>query len=167
MSANAQRNIVGFTGAFKSSALTATGAETVHDSTVAMPYSINGKLYSKSGTNADQATPTTDYVTGAAFPVLTGTADLGQGAVVVWAYTSDGTVKCVMGPIEDLDSAGTFLRPPSFPHVPDDVCPFAYMVLKHYSEATSVRFGTSNWNTTGFTQAIVNVMQLPDRPQVS
>jgi hypothetical protein len=64
-------------------------------------------------------------------------------------------------------TAGNFRHAPSFPHVPDDVCPFAYQVLKHYSEATSVTFGTSNWNTTGFTNVIVNVMQLPDRPQVS
>lgn len=164
---NAQRKLRGLTAALGSSALTATGAETVHDSTVAMPFSINGKLYSKSGTNADQATPTTDYVTGTAFPVLTGTATLGQGAVVVWAYNSSGTVKCMMGPIEDLDSAGLFLRPAEFPTVPDDVCPFAYMVLKHYASATSVRFGTSNWNATGFTNAIVNIMQLPDRPQIA
>lgn len=161
------KHIAGFTGAFKSSALTATGAETVHDSTVAMPFSINGKLYSKSGTNADQTTPTADHNTGAAFLPLVGNAVTGQGCIIVWAYTTAGVVKCMQGPVGDLDSAGSFRHAPSFPHVPDDVCPFAYQVLKHYADASSVIFGTSNWNATGFTNAIVNVMQLPDRPQVA
>lgn len=168
MSGNAQRQLRGFTGAFKSSALTATGTETVHDSTVAMPFSINGKLYSKSGTNADQTTPTTDHNTGANFIGLVGKAVGGQGCVFVWAYNSSGTVKVMQGNVCTLDDAGTFLNEfPQFPFVPDDVCPFAYMVSKHYSEATTFSFGTSNWDTTGYSHAIVNVMQLPDRPQVS
>lgn len=168
MSANNQRQLRGFTGAFRSSALTATGAETVHDSTVAMPFSINGKLYSKSGTNADQTTPTLDYNTGAVFNGLVGKASAGgQGCIFVWGYTSGGVVKVVQGPIEALDSAGAFFYPPQFPHVPDDICPFAYSVSKNYGQATTFVFGTSNWNASGHSHAIVNVMQLPDRPQVS
>jgi hypothetical protein len=151
-----------------SSLLTATGAETVHDTTVLLNFAINGKAYTKSGTNADQATPTTDAVTGAAFPTLTGVASAGgQGTVVVWMYNSDGTVKCAMGSVETLDAAGNFLVRPQFPPIPDSLCPFAYQVLKHYGQTSSVTFGTSNWNTSGFTNAIVNVLVLPDRPQVS
>jgi hypothetical protein len=150
------------------SLLTATGAETVHDTTVLLNYAINGKAYTKSGTNADQTTPTTDYNTSAAFPTLTGVASGGgQGAVVVWAYNSSGTVQCMMGPVETLDASGNFARAPQFPLVPDDVCAFAYQVLKHYGQGTSVTFGTSNWNTSGFTNAIVNVLSLPSRPQIS
>ena len=148
--------------------LTATGAETVHDTTVLLNFCINGKAYTKSGTNADQATPTTDYNTGAAFPTLTGVASAGgQGTVVVWAYNSSGTVKCMMGSVETLDAAGSFKNAPQFPSIPNDVCPFAYQVLKHYAQGTSVTFGTSNWNTSGFTNAIVNVLTLPSRPQIS
>lgn len=167
MSGNNNRRIAGLTAAFQSSALTATGAETVHDSTVAMPFCINGKLYAKSGTNVDQTTPTTDHNTGVAFPGLVGKAAGGQGTVVVWAYNSSGTVKCMMGSIETIDADGNFVIPPQFPYVPDDVCPFAYQVLKQQDSATTVVFGTSNWNATGFTNAINNVMQLPDRPQVA
>ncbi len=158
----------GVTMAHSNSLLTATGAETVHDTTVRLDFSIRGKMYSKSGTNADQATPTTDYNTGAAFPSLTGVASAGgEGTVVVWAYNSSGTVKCMMGSIEDLNTAGDFLQVPQFPAIPDDVCPFAYQVLKHYGQGTSVTFGTSNWNTSGFTNTIVNISTLPDRPQTA
>jgi hypothetical protein len=153
----------GLTMAFNSSALTATGAETVHDSTVAMNFCIRGKVYQKSGTNADQATPTTDYGTGLAFPTLTAN----KGSVMVWAYNASGTVKCIMGDITDLDSAGNFVVAPEFPLIPSDVCPFAYQVLKAGSTAGTITFGTSNWNATGFTNAIVNISTLPDRPQVS
>lgn len=150
------------------SLLTATGAETVHDTTVLLNYCINGKAYTKSGTNADQATPTTDYNTGVAFPGLDGVASGGgEGAVVVWAYNASGTVKCMMGAVGALDSSGNFLVAPQFPLVPDDVCPFAYQVVKNYGQATTFTFGSSNWNASGASNAIVNVLTLPSRPQVS
>lgn len=162
----------GGTAAHSNSLLTATGAETVHDTTVRLDFSIGGKMYSKSGTNADQTTPTTDYADSVAFSdsskTLTGVASAGgQGAVVVWAYNSSGTVKCMMGSRESLNAAGSFAVAPQFPRIPEDVCPFAYQVLKHYGQTSTVTFGTSNWNTSGFTNAIVNVFELPDRPQVS
>lgn len=159
----------GLTMAFNSSALTATGAETVHDSTVAMNFCIDGKVYQKSGTNADQTTPTTDYNTSAAFTGLVGAGSSagGQGTVVVWAYNSSGTVKCMMGSIETVDASGNFVNRPQFPAIPNDVCPFAYQVLKHYGVSTTFTFGTSNWNTSGLTSTIVNISNLPGRPQVS
>lgn len=154
------------------SLLTATGAETVHDTTVLLNFSINGKAYTKSGTNVDAATPTSDYADGLAFSdtskKLTGVASAGgQGTVVVWAYNASGTVKCMMGSRETLDAAGNFLRAPQFPPIPGDVCPFAYQIVKNYGQATTFTFGTSNWNASGASQAIVNVLVLPDRPQVS
>ena len=142
------------------SLLTATGAETVHDSTVLLNFSIGGKAYTKSGTNADQATPTTDYNTAAAFPALAAS----EGTVVVWAYNSSGAVKCMMGSSESLDSAGAFKIAPQLPSVPDDVCPFAYQTLKNGSTGSAWTFGSSNWNATGMTATITNVLVLPDRP---
>ena len=165
-------NYRGVTMAHSNSLLTATGAETVHDTTVRLDFSINGKMYSKSGTNADQTTPTTDHGDSVAFSdstkTLTGVASAGgQGTVVVWAYNSSGTVKCLMGSRETLNAAGTFEEVPQFPAIPADVCPFAYQVLKQYGQAATATFGTSNWNASGFTNAIVNVATLPARPQVS
>lgn len=161
----------GVTMAHSNSLLTATGAETVHDTTVRLDFSINGKMYSKSGTNADQTTPTTDHGDSVAFSdstkTLTGTTTAGQGTVVVWGYNSSLAVKCMMGSRETLNASGTFAEPPQFPAIPSDVCPFAYQVLKHYGTASTITFGTSNWSATGFTNAIVNIATLPDRPQVS
>ena len=117
--------LYGLTMAFNSSALTATGAETVHDSTVAMNFCINGKVYQKSGTNADQTTPTTDYNTGAAFTGLVGTSTAGKASVFVWAYTSAGVVKAMQGEVVNCDAAGNLATLPEFPKVPSDVCPFA------------------------------------------
>jgi hypothetical protein len=159
---DAQR-LKGATFAAGNSLLTATGTETVHDSTVIMPFCIKGKAYTKPASNVDQATPTTDYNTAAVFPTLTAN----KGCVVVWAYNSSLAVKCMMGPIQDLDSAGNFKIPPQFPRVPDDVCPFAYQVLKAGSTAGNINFGTSNWDATGFTNVIQNILCMPDRPQIA
>lgn len=151
----------GLNFATTSSLLTATGAETVHDTTVALSFCINGKALSKSGTNADQTTPTVDAVTGAAI-----TQVASQLRVVVWCYNASGTVKVVAGDVVSWD--GTNATPmPQFPNVPNDLCPFAYQVLKTSSSAGTITFGTSNWNATGFTNAIVNVLVLPDHPQIS
>lgn len=155
-----------------SSLLTATGAETVHDTTVALTFCINGKALVKSATNADAVTPTTDYNTGAVFPGL----NVNQGTVVVWGYTAtldnaasaSVDAKCMMGSIEDLDSAGNFKNRPQFPPVPDTITPFAYSVLKAGSTlASEWNFGTDNWNATGMTVAHVNILTLPNRPQVA
>ena len=152
--------------------LTATGAETVHDTTVTINYVIDGKIRTKTAIT-DGATPTTDIVTGAAFPLLTGGGSVanvpGEGAVVVWGLNAAGAVKCAQGPIEKLDMAGNFVRAPQFPPIPDEFCPFAYQVLKAGATASAygIRFGTSNWNATGFTNTIVNVAYLRCRAQVS
>lgn len=151
----------GMNMAHSNSLLTATGAETVHDTTVRLDFSIGGNMYSKSGTNADQTTPTTDAVTGNAI-----TLTASQLRVVVWCYDSSGTVKAVAGPVVDWD--GTVATPmPSFPDIPKTLCPFAYQVLKAASTAGTITFGSSNWNATGFTNTIVNVSVLPAAPQIS
>lgn len=150
-----------------SSLLTATGAETVHDTTVLLTYCIRGKAYTKSGTNADQATPTLDAVTGLALPTLTGTTTGGQGMVIVWCYDTSGVVKNIAGSRESLNAAGLFTIYPNFPVIPDTLTPFCYIIAKHYGQATVFTWGTSNWNTSGASQAHVNILVLPDRPQLS
>lgn len=141
--------------------LTATGAETVYDTTVTICFSVEGKALTKTAVT-DGATPTTDAVTGAAFP----TFGPSQGTVVVWALSAGGTVNCAQGTIETWDGTN-FANPPQLPNIPDTLTPFAYQILKASSTASAIRFGTSNWNAAGFTNAIVNVFALPRRPQVS
>lgn len=157
---------------FSTGLLTATGAETVHDTTAAITYHVDGKLRVKAAIT-DGVTPTVDVNTGLAFPPLIGGGSVantpGNGCVVVWGFNAAGTLKCAMGRHQKLDMAGAFVIAPEFPPIPDDFCPFAYQVLKAgaTASASGVVFGTTNWNATGFTNVIQNVSYLPSRPQVS
>lgn len=142
--------------------LTATGAVTTYDTTVTINYVIGGKIATKTAVTTG-TTPTTDGVTGSAFTQLTAS----KGCVMVWCLIAGGTVKVVQGPVMNLDASGNFIDAPAFPTIPDTMVPFAYQVLKASSAAGTITFGSSNWNATGFTNAIVNVAVLPSRPQIS
>ena len=149
-----------------------TGTTSTITTTVTSSHVCNGKFQTPQTALTNAVTPVLDYNTGKAFPPLVGTTTGGQGTVVVYGYLEGGadgiaSVKCMMGSIEELDTAGAFTRPPQFPVIPNDVCPFAYQVLKQFASATSVTFGTSSWNATGYTNAIVHIAQLPIQPQVS
>lgn len=146
---------------FPSGLLTCAGAETVHDTTVAITSCIDGKLTPRAAIT-DGATPTTDAVTGAAFKTLTAN----KGCAMVWALQGN-TVRVMQGPIESLDASGNFLIAPQFPTVPDNMAPFAYQVLKAGSTAGTIAFGSTNWNATGFTNVIQNIAVLPSRPQIA
>jgi hypothetical protein len=140
--------------------LTATGGVTTYDTTVAITYALGGKAKVKA-TVAGGATPTTDGVSGAAITMVAS-----QGRCVVWCLDTAGVVKCVAGAVVPWDGTA-FLIPPPFPDIPDTLVPFAYQILKTSSAAGTITFGTSNWNATGFTNVIQNVLVLPSRPQVS
>lgn len=149
----------GFTGFFTSGALTATGAETVHDTTVTLTGALDGKILTKTAIT-DGTTPTTDHNTGAAITLVAN-----QARVVVWALNASGTVKCMAGPVV-TQSGGAYLNDaPQFPPIPSDVVPFAYQVIEAGSTTSGTwTFGSSNWNATGISSTIVNVSQLPTRP---
>jgi hypothetical protein len=140
--------------------LTATGGETVYDTTVTINYVLNGKIDTKTAVT-DGVTPTTDFVTGSAI-----TLTASKARVVLWGLIAGGTVKVIAGPIVDWDGVA-FKQAPQFPDMPDTFVPFAYQILKASSAAGTITFGSSNWNATGFTNAIVNVAVLPSRPQTS
>ena len=147
--------------AFSSGLLTAAGAETVHDTTVTITYSINGVIYSKTAIS-DGATPTSDANTGAAFLPLA--AD--QACAFVWMLDASGNVAVAQGPIVDVD--GDTDRPLygcQFPEVDEDTyCAFAYQIVQTAGTSSAWTFGTSDWNATGVTDIIKNVSRLPKRP---
>lgn len=125
-------------------------------------FAIDGKAYSKAQVSGG-TTPTADGTTAAAINL---TAN--YGTVVVWGINAAGTVSVYQGSEEALDSSGDFIVAPSFPNLPDTVAPFAYTIHKAGSTTVGTfTFGSSNWNSTGLTHAVVDVMQLPSRPQVS
>ena len=150
------------------------GAATTYVLGTAMDWTFNGKWRTQKASGSGLATPTTDHNTGLAFPPLVGGASVtnatGQGANIVWGLdTKDSdAVVCMQGPIQNLDIQGNFSKAPLMPAVPGDVVPFAYQVLKagNTASATAIIFGTANWNATGFTNVIVDVAVLPDKPQV-
>ena len=151
----------GLTMAFSSGLLTAAGAETVHDTTVTITFSIDGVLATKTAIT-DGATPTTDANTGAAFAPLA--AD--KACVFVWMLNASGTVKVAQGPIVavDGDTDEPKTQVPLFPPIPAGHCPFAYQKVQTAGTSSAWTFGTSNWNATGVTDVIKNISTLPARP---
>ena len=157
-------NPIDFTGVnfcATSGALTATGTETVYDTTVTISFCINGKALTKTAVT-DGATPTTDIITGVALETFAAN----QGCVVLWGLQADGTVVLAQSEIRTMVE-GKFINAPEFPVLPDSVCAFAYQVLKADSTAGTITIGTSNWDATGFTNAVVNLLAIPNRPQVA
>jgi hypothetical protein len=137
-------------------------ATTFSTGSAAILYSLDGKAYSKAQVSGG-TTPSTDGNTG--LPINL-TANF--GTVVVWALDKDGNVKVYQGDEEALSASGSFNRAPEFPALPDTVAPFAYSVHKAGSTTSGTwTFGSSNWNATGVTHAVQDVMELPSRPQVS
>jgi hypothetical protein len=148
-------------------ALTATGAATTVGSTGTVHYCIKGKAYTTSAASSS-ATPTTDATTAAAFVAV----PINYGCVYVLGLDGSSAtfataLKVSQGALVALDSAGSFVLAPQFPAFPDTVCPVAYIVVKNGATGSAWTFGTSNWNATGITLGIQDVMTLTGRPQVS
>lgn len=146
-------------------AVLAAGTTSTLSSTGTLPYAIRGKAYSRAALS-NTATPTTDANTGLAFtPVVTN-----KGSVFVIGYNAAGSLLACQGSIEALDAAGLFINAPQFPVLPDNFCAVAYEVIRAGSTASGAGwvFGTSNQSAvTGITYALVDVVSLPDRPQIA
>lgn len=164
-----QVQMSGATLATTAGLLTAVGAETVYDLTAAIEYCINGIHYTKAS-DADGTTPTTD-VDGDAFTAL----GANEGCYFVWMLgndpADDAGVDIIQGPIGSLVSgAGADLdfqddnTLPQMPLIPDTHCPFALQLVKRDSTGAAWTFGTSNWNATGITDLIHDILTMPDKP---
>jgi hypothetical protein len=144
----------------------AAGTTTTLSNTGTTTYSVRGKAYTKAAmTNA--ATPTTDAATGAAFlPV-----PANFGSVYTIGFNAAGSLLAVQGNVVPLDGNGAFINAPQFGGLPLDFCPIGYLVIKAGATASSAPgwlFGTNNMSgVTGITYTFVDVIGLPDRPQVS
>jgi hypothetical protein len=143
----------------------AAGTTTTFSNTGTILYSIKGKAYSKSAMS-NAAAPTTDYATGAAFVPV----PANYGSVYLVGLDHSGNLKIVQGTVTALDGSGNFTVAPQFGPVPADFCPIGYLVVKAGATASSspgYQIGTTNHNATGITETYVDLMGLPDRPQVS
>jgi hypothetical protein len=152
--------------------LLVAGTTSTLTTTVTIVPVLDGKFTTTLTAITNQAHPTTDFNTLLPFVKMVGGNSVantpGQGCVVVYGLSA-GVVKAVQGPIRNLDMQGNFQwDAPQFPAMPANFVPFAYAVLKAgATAATSIVVGTDNWAATGFTQAFVNIAQIPSRPQVA
>ena len=143
----------------------AAGTTSTLSSTGTVYFSIKGKAYSHAALS-NTATPTTDATTAAAFVPIT----TNNGAVIVIGFNAAGTLIASQGPLQALDTSGLFMIAPQFPSLPDTFCPIGYEVIKAGSTASASGwvFGTNNQaSVTGITYSLIDVMTLPDRPQIA
>jgi hypothetical protein len=147
----------------------AAGTTSTLSTTGTTLYCIKGKAYSK-GALTNQATPTTDSVTGAAFVAVAA----GYGCAFVVSFDSSGNLKVSQGPQQVLDGVtdganAKFLLAPQMAPVVDTHCPIGYIVVKVGTSGAAWTFGTSNLTGPPANTLVtfVDVMTLPDRPQVA
>ncbi len=151
----------GITAAYDSGLLTAQGSEALYDTTAIVPFTVNGVM-TRLGTISGGTAIAVD-ANGDAFTDLAAS----EGCILVWgAVTAASVMVIIQSEIKKLDtdtddwfSGGI----PAFPVIPDTMCPMAYQVLKNVAGNSAFVIGTTNWDQ--ITDEIVNVSQLPDRPQ--
>lgn len=66
-------------------------------------------------------------------------------------------------------ASANFITAPQFPAIPSRLCPFGYVVTKVGASGSAWTFGTSNLAgpPSNVLHTFVNVMTMPDRPQVA
>lgn len=140
------------------------GAATTHSYT-AFDFSNKGNVYTEAVASG-AATPTVGGVSGDAIALTANKA-----VAVVWAINAAGSVAAFEGEVVDLEAAtGNYINDvPQFAHPPADYTPFAYTIHKAGSTLSGTfTFGVSNWNTTGMTHVVGNLVGgLPGRPDAA
>lgn len=145
------------------------GTNKSYTTTVTSAGLINGKFVTPLTAQTNQAVPTTDAATGAAFVTMTDN----QACVYVMGQTAAGAIAACQGTIVSTEvgittTAGAFVLAPQFPSLPDDFMTFGYCLVRTAPSASDWKFGTDNWAATGVTTTeFVQCGTLPDRPQTS
>lgn len=152
------------TGALGKATLAAGTTSTI-SSTGTLPYAIRGKAYSHVAMT-NQATPTTDANTAAAFVGV----KKGFGSVFVYGFNAAGTLLCAQGEVIALDTSSTYAwkQKPQLPALPDDFCPIGALTILAGSTADATTGwvqGTSNQaSVTGITYAFTDfALGIPDQ----
>lgn len=138
----------------------AAGTTSTISTTNAVNFAIKGKGYTHAALT-NQATPTTDANTGAAFVGV----KKGYGSVFVYGFNAAGTLLCAQGEVVALDTSDStyaWKHKPQLPALPDDFCPFGILTILAGSTADATTGwvqGTSNQaSVTGITYARTDVM---------
>jgi len=157
----------------------AAGSTTTLTLGAAPYYSIDGKAYTQGSTSAVQPSliDLNTSVNMAGIPP-------GYGTVIVVGATAteSTTLRMVQGELNQLGPnasafhPGDFMTAPEFPILPDNFCPFGYVIVKvatDYTVGAKYVFGSNNTTATGAQGAaatahantFTSVMALPSRPQ--
>lgn len=145
------------------------GTNKSYTTTVTSAGMIGGKWVTALTAQTNQAVPTTDAATGAAFTALTDN----QATVIVVGQNVAGAIQMCQGTIVPTEvgvttTAGAFITAPQFPALPDDFIVFGYALIRTAPSAANWTPGTDNWAATGVTTTeFVQCGVLPDRPQTS
>jgi hypothetical protein len=162
------RNLQGLTMCTVSPALV-KGTNKSYTTTVTSAGMIGGKWVTALTAQTNQAVPTTDAKTGAAFVKQTDNT----ACVYVMGQNAAGSIQACQGTIVSTEvgvttTAGAFVLAPQFPSLPDDFMVFGYCIVRTAPSASDWTFGTDNWAATGVTTTeFVQCGVLPDRPQTS
>lgn len=155
-------------GVFTKAGLAVGTTTTLTTSAIAIYYALLGKMYTVTGA-ANQASPTTDFVTGAAFVSI----PAGSGSIFAIGRDSGGTMRAIQGTVELLDGTKTdgnnkFVKAPQFGPLPTTFAAYGYVVVKVGSAGSAWVFGTSNFAGPPANTIITytDVASLPSRPQV-
>jgi hypothetical protein len=162
-----QLNFRGLTINFGNAGVAAGTTSTI-TTTAATNAAINGLFATPLALAANQASPTTDAATGAAFKALTPN----QATALVIGTNTAGALRVVQGSIEKTQvgvttTVGAFDVLPQFPTLPDDFVPLAYALVRTAPSAATWTPGSSSWAASGVTATFRNVSTLPERPQAS
>lgn len=129
--------------------------------TLAVAVSIRG-VVTAIGAATNGATPTTDFVTGAAFRPVTPN----MASVFVVGYDAGGTRRAIQGSMVSNSAYIAGDAALDFPDVPRTVAPVGYVVIQGGPTLSgSWIFGTHNVaGVTGVTYSFVSVSHLPASP---
>jgi hypothetical protein len=171
--------LAGLTVCANDQACIAGGTTTITLST-AKDYVIAGKTYTQA-TTTDVQPNTTDLNTGVTMAGISP----GYGAAIVIGATSSAstTLRMVQGAVQELEAntsayhPGAFKVNPQFPSLPDDFCPFGWVIVKvatDYTAGSTYVFGSSNTTATGAQNSAATAHantftsgNLPNRPVAS
>lgn len=144
----------------------AAGTTSTITTTNATDFIIDGKFGTQLNALTNEVTPTTDHLTGVAFPVLA--IDKGMAVVLGTIAAGGDNLVAVQGEIKDLEPGTTeFKITPPFSSIPDTMCPFAYIIITNADTGANFTFGTTSFGATGIVDTYVDIGMMPDRPQES
>lgn len=158
--------VVGSNQNFVKQAVVAGTTSTI-TTTVAGMYSIGGNIYTRT-TLTNQASPTTDAVTGKALnplPIPSAT-QLAKMCKVAICLDGSGNLKFVQGPLVNVADFDNGIAALPLPLIPDTLCMIAHVTCKGNQSTQVAAFtpGTTAWSTTGITNTFTDAATPAGQP---